>query len=356
MKSSLTRRRQIGATAVELLVGLPVVLLLSLGLFQLSRLYQVRLGIEQAVIEAARSGSTGNAGDAAIQRGLARGLAPLLHGAGDATELQANEARALAQVTAGLADGSLSLTRESPTAAAFEDWEVPAIDAFGEPIPGQFEIPNDNLDTRRTRSTPRSGIAGYREDEPIGSVSGLTLVDANVLRVGLTYGAPLSVPLAGRLIAAVLRAWHGCDGSQAAAPATGPATGLCGHLLATPPRLPMRATATLRMMSPARRSGGGQAVSGAVGYPPAAGTGAADARRGIAAKPGEPEAPADGAVSPGHTDRMTTEGGSGGASGSVPGAGPDASTAGAMANGFLLIGSDRVYPTPSFRHPALCDG
>jgi hypothetical protein len=250
--------RQAGATLLELMIALPVMLLLGLGMLQLVLIYQTRLAVEQAVTESARAGSTGHAQDEALQRGLARGLAPLMIGADDAADLQRSEARALARVAAGLADGSISLARRSPTDAAFGDWEVPALDPFGDPIVGQAEIPNDNLDTRRLRSMPTSGVSGYRGDEPIGAASSLTLVDANVLRVELVYGARLTVPIVGRLVAATLRRWQGCSGggSEPGDPAgtSVPASDICRHLAADPPRLPLRAVASVRMMSPARRA------------------------------------------------------------------------------------------------------
>lgn len=332
---------------METVVALPVLLLLTLGLFQLALLYQTRLALDQAVVEAARSGSTGNAQDEALQRGLARGLAPMLYGAEDALELQANEARALGRVAIGLADGSIVLTRESPTAAAFSDWEVPALDAYGEPIPGVVEIPNDNLDVRRIRSTPRSGVRGYRGDEPIGAGSGLTLVDANVLRIGLVYAAPLTVPLAGKSIAAVLRGWYGCGGGAAGGSGgrfgggvSGGGVGggnVCAQLEARPPRLPLRTAASVRMMSPPRR---------------VAGEGAATPAPGAAAGPTGPAVPPGGAMpAVAATDEPAFTGPTAQAS---PVSRP-VGRADSSSPGFLSIGSDRTYPSPGLAHPALCD-
>lgn len=352
--------RQRGATSVELTIALIVVLLLGLGVLQFVFLYQARLAIEQAVVEAARSGSTGHASDEALRRGLARGLAPLLYGADDAADLQVSEARALTRIATGQADGSITLRRLNPTDAAFADWEEPALDAFGEAIDGQVEIPNDNLDVRRTRSQPASGIAGHRGSEPIGAGSGVTLVDANLLRVELVYGTRLTVPVAGRALAAMLRAWNGCG----AGPATGAGQGgggaaaeLCPHLLADPPRLPLRAVATIRMMSPARRAagggagggpgggmggaGGGTAGSGQGGQPDA--DGAAPGGGGPLVAIGEGRGPA--AAPGGSPDGQAGRGGQGGRAGGNPGS----PTADRLGNGFLGIGSDRSYP-----HPAVC--
>ncbi len=354
--------RQAGATMVELVIALPVMLLLGLGMFQLVLVYAARLAVEQAVTESARSGSTGHAQDDALRRGLARGLAPLMFGADDAADLQRSEARALTRVTAGLADGSISLVRRSPTDAAFGDWEVPALDPFGDPIAGQVEIPNDNLDTRRLRSMPTSGVSGYRGDEPIGAASSLTLVDANVLRVELVYGTRLAVPIVGRLVATTLRRWQGCDEAGGAGRAggggTAPSTAdFCRHLEADPPRLPLRAVASVRMMSPARRA------SGVAGGPPGAGPGAGGGQAagrvqsgrmsGAPPSPAEPGFGPDGSLS---ADRAATGGERVGVGWDPTRPSGDRSNATPLASGFLATGSDRSYPTPLLGHPALCEG
>ena len=361
-------RTQRGATAVELTIALIVVLLLGLGVLQFVFVYRDRLAVEQAAVEAARSGSTGNASTEALQRGLARGLAPMLFGADDAADLQVSEARALARIIAGQADGSISLRRLNPTDAAFADWEAPALDAFGEPIDGQVEIPNDNLDVRRTRSQPASGVAGHRGSEPIGASSGVTLVDANLLRVELVYGTRLTVPIAGRALAATLRSWQGCGagGGAGAGAGAGAGTGagagaaaaadLCAHLSAEPPRLPLRAVATVRMMSPARRAsvgaGGGAGAGGGGGA--GSGHGAGGGNDGTAPGGGERVAVGDGTgpgAAPGDSlDGQTGQGNRAGRGGNGGGGGDSGSSlADRLGNGFLGIGSDRAYP-----HPALC--
>lgn len=362
--------RQRGATSVELTIALIVVLLLGLGVLQFVFLYQARLAIEQAVVEAARSGSTGHASDEALRRGLARGLAPLLYGADDAADLQVSEARALTRIATGQADGSITLRRLNPTDAAFADWEEPALDAFGEAIEGQVEIPNDNLDVRRTRSQPASGIAGHRGSEPIGAGSGVTLVDANLLRVELVYGMRLTVPVAGRALATMLRGWNGCSAGPAVGAGQGgggaAAAELCPHLLADPPRLPLRAVATIRMMSPARRAAGGGAGGGhggGAGAGTGGGMGGAGGGTAGSGQGGQPDT--DGAVPGGGSSLVAIgegsgpeaapggspdgQAGRGGRGGRVGGGNPGSSTADRLGNGFLGIGSDRSYP-----HPAVC--
>ena len=202
-------RRQRGIAAIESLLAVPVLLMVGLGAVQFALVYQARHALAVALHEAARAGSVAHAAPEAIRDGLARGMLPWLEGAADLGELAAGEVRVRAHVAQAEALGWLRLERQSPTAASFADWAEPARDAFGEPIEGVREIPNDDLVHRATRALPAGGTAGLRDGEPIGATSGQTLADANLLRLRMEYGVPLSVPLAGRLLAWALRAWHG---------------------------------------------------------------------------------------------------------------------------------------------------
>lgn len=233
-----------GGSAVEALLALPVVLLLGLGTLQLGLLYHARLALHHALHEAARAGSTDHASPQSLRRGLARGVVPWLYGASDAADLERNVARAAARIALGEAAGWIQLQQLSPTDASFADWAEPALDPDGRPMPELREIPNDNLAVRARRTLPAGGAAGERAGEPIGAASGQTLADANLLQLRLIWGAPLSVPLAGRAIAAIVRRVVGCGGPA----------GLSCVMYGDDgtPRLPVRVVVTLRMQSPAR--------------------------------------------------------------------------------------------------------
>ncbi|MGE0310611.1 MAG: TadE/TadG family type IV pilus assembly protein [Lautropia sp.] len=358
-RRSGARARQSGASALELAIGLPVLLLLGLSIVQIGLVYQARASVEYAIFQAARRASVAHADMQAARHGFAQGLAPWLFGASDAAGLQAAEARALAHVEAGLARGWIELERRSPAPGSFDDWGEPARDAFGDPIDGVVEIPNDNLDSRRLRMQPTGGASADREGEPIGPRAGQTLVDANRLRLHVAYGVRLFVPLVGSAIVAILRTVHRCDGGAATAGAGAGAGGRaehsqCNYLMADPPRLALRAAASVRMMSTARR--------GTAGTAPVA-VGAADPGAGSAgtAVP-DASAPADDAAVSGvgatPTDTQTPAGavegvGSGAGNGADSGEATARAPTGGLADGFLMIGGNRAYPMP---HPALCSG
>ncbi|MDO5102216.1 MAG: TadE/TadG family type IV pilus assembly protein [Lautropia sp.] len=264
-------RRCRGVSSVELIVALPVLLLLLLAIIQFVLVFHAKHSLDYALNEAARQGAVAHADPAAIKQGLANGLAPWLHGAKDWKSKLTAEAQAMIEVESGMRLGWLRLAQRSPTLESFEDWAEPALDAFGERIQGMDEIPNDNLNNRRLKTQPRSGSAGLRRGEPVGQRSGQTLGDANLLRLEMDYGVRLSVPLIGRLVLGALSSWNGC-GDQALYQVGTP--DVCRYYKArtllgkADGRIPVKVVATMRMMSPARRSDWLQA---AMNPPPQAG-------------------------------------------------------------------------------------
>ncbi len=370
----LSRGHAGGATAVELLLALPIVILLGLGVVQFCLVYQARHALEHALATAARQGAVAHASGDAILDGLAAGLVPYLYGAEDFGELVAAEAKAREHVDLGLAAGWIVLRQRSPTRESFDDWGEPARDERGDPMSGVVEIPNDNLDNRRLRMQPVSGAVDGHLGEPIGRLSGQSLADANLLRLELAYGVRLAVPVVGRLVLRTLAWWHGCPaagtgpgggGGQSVrasdrlgllslplpgAPATAPRWACDFYQAqdargATAGRIPLLASATVRMMSTARASGltaprSDDVASGSKGVQEAA------------PSPVGPDESADRQVPIGQPipSRRQQSGGPP-ADGDVAGA-PASSP---FANGFLQIGSDRAYPVPT-PHPALCTG
>src|SRR5690606_21865794 len=92
-------------------------------------------------------------------------------------------------------------------------------------VDGVRELPNDRLHARDTER---------------GSGGGLNIQDANLLRVEVTYGHALKVPLVGSLLARVLSSARERDAFH--------------QQLLRRGRLPITATATVRMQSPLRFS------------------------------------------------------------------------------------------------------
>ena len=258
-----------GAAFVESLLAVPIVLLLGLGALQWALLLHARTALEFALVEAARAGSVGQARPEAIEAGLARGLMPYWHGIDVPGEWASAIATAALRLREGQAAGWIVWRQISPTIESFGDWGEPARDAFGHPMPGTIEIPNDNLQWADLRQ-PASGVVAMRGDEPIGTRSEQTLNDANLLKLELRYGVPMTVPLVGRIAVWMMRIVDGCAAPSARtlgaldlgtpAASAAPRAWTCAMYLAPDasgsavPRWPVLAGATMRMQSPARRS------------------------------------------------------------------------------------------------------
>lgn len=212
-RETLAACRQRGAAIVETIVALPLLLVVILGAIQFGLIYQAKATLNHASLQAARSGAVSNASAASIRQGLAKGLLPLYS---PQSSLE-GVATTLVEINAQLAtDARIRVL--NPTREAFED--------FAEEVDGQREIPNDRLHVRST-------VAGNR--------GALNVQDANVLKVQVTYGYELKVPLVNWFISRLLsQVSRGADAFE--------------QQLLRRTRLPIIASATVRMQSPARMS------------------------------------------------------------------------------------------------------
>lgn len=217
MKAGHSRCLQRGSGSVELLIALPLVLLAGLALWQWALIVQARQIIDSAIREAVRSGATGNAEVAAIEDGLAFGLAPLWLGASQLGERRSASGASLPFLLAGQQSGWIAWRQISPTREAFADWGVISPQATGagaSPV-----IPVDNATWRSRFGQPSSGQAGSAGSEAVGLASGQTFRQAGLLRIELAVGIPLHVPFAGRFISWAARVAAGCGEDGRPAPA-----------------------------------------------------------------------------------------------------------------------------------------
>lgn len=211
--TTLSKRRHRGAALVEAVIALPILIVVILAAIQFGFVYQAKATLNHAALQAARAGAVRNGEPAALRRGLALGLAPLsspdasLQGAADAV------ARTEASL---LTDARIRIL--NPTRESFDD--------FATEVDGVRELPNDRLHTR-------SAAAGAR--------GGLNIQDANLLRVEITYGYELKVPLVNGFL------------SRLSLLAAGEIDPFHEQLLRRN-RLPISSTATVRMHSPLRFS------------------------------------------------------------------------------------------------------
>ncbi|MES9825800.1 MAG: RHS repeat-associated core domain-containing protein [Candidatus Thiodiazotropha endolucinida] len=175
---------QRGAAMTELLVSLPALLLMGLGGLQSALLFDAKTTINYATFEAARKGAVNHAQSDAMRRELGLRLAPLFGGDGSAE-------KALSAITHASLDVQDSRFTEieiiNPTIEAFDEFGREIVDPRSGDV--HFGIPNSRLRWRE-RDVGRSGV---------------NIQDANLLKVKVTYGYQLKVPLMDRVIPAVMR-------------------------------------------------------------------------------------------------------------------------------------------------------
>ena len=226
------RRPQRGASMTEFIIITPVALLLMLSILQFALVYMAKSTVNNAVFMAARQGATQNASMSAIQGALARGLIPF-HLKTSASEPGVSEmTQALGKATADiLAFGKIEIV--SPAPQAFTHFGL-------KDAKNQTYIPNDNLEYRladqgHTRAGPGGGMISIR--------------DANVLKLQVTYGYELKVPLVRTVLKKIMclgQAGGGeVDAWRSNVAAFDP--GSCRYWQAG--RLPLVAQATVQMQS-----------------------------------------------------------------------------------------------------------
>jgi hypothetical protein len=207
-----------GQSLVEFVVGIFVLMLLILGAFQFALIYRAKATLDYATFQAAREGAVNHASISAIRGGLAAGLTPLYTVKPDADDLTKAYGRAMAAVRL---PHITHIQIINPTKAAFNDFAVQ------DTYTGKKEIPNDNL--------------AYRSTE-VGKHSSMNVQDANILKIRVTYGYKLIVPLIKPIILGAFKVFGkgppvGKDGFQTAMLNTG--------------HLPLESQAIVRMQSPA---------------------------------------------------------------------------------------------------------
>ncbi len=196
-------RRSSGQAIVEYIIIFPVLLILIMGAIQIALIYQAKFTLNYATFMGARQGALKNANLNSIKDGVAAGMTPLFmrwDGSGTPGLVDLTKARVIATIEV-FNPLSAEVRIISPTQVAFD-----ALSGGG------TEIPNDNL--------------MYRS----GEGDGMSIQDANLLKVRVTYCVKLVVPFVNRMIYSLVNGIEGVKnlaneffwtpGTLAAAPVT----------------------------------------------------------------------------------------------------------------------------------------
>ena len=230
-----TPLRQRGQSAVEFLVIFPVLIFLVFGIIQWALIYQARNTLNHAVFLAARAGALNYGEKGKMKSALAAGLTPLFASEASMTGYVMAKGKALVETNIGMA----KLEVLNPTREAFQDFGRNRLDSTG----GK-EIPNDTLVYRNPNA---------------GSSSKMSVQDANILHLRVTYCYRLIVPVVGRMIHAVSNAssWSGALDATGMQKPFGdidtPMISSCPlSSVGGDPRIPIRSEAIVRMQTPFR--------------------------------------------------------------------------------------------------------
>ena len=231
---------------VETLVIVFITLLLLLGVIQFGLIYNAKTNLNYATFEAARAGALNYADRRAIEFGLARGLAPLYTSIDVADSTQDNIGAvqsARDRVLQEIDDGEfVCIERVNPTVAAFDGHGVEVPLGSGKLFEGEKLIPNDHLLYRSRR---------LKAD--------LTIQDANLLKLRVTYCYPMIVPI----VSTAIQRLTGTTADSASDIAVGQSAGGPTYGSVTPAgsfqqncyaegRMPIVAQSIVRMQTPAR--------------------------------------------------------------------------------------------------------
>lgn len=205
---------------VEFIIVTPVILLLLFGALQFAFIYHAKTALNYATFEAARFGAVSNARMTEIENAFTRAMAAI-HTHDDTPEdvICAREI-----VRHEIENNFVSIQILNPPREAFDP-----------PLGDGDVIPNDNLMYRTASST-----------------SGLTIQDANLLKIRVTYCYPLYVPYMNRVLGILLTNDESadCPGCTGARTDTGTFERGCLNN----GRFPINAQAIVRMQSPAMLS------------------------------------------------------------------------------------------------------
>ena len=197
-------RRQRGSALIELAVVGPILTVLGLSLVQYGLLFFAKNQINHASFMAARAGSVGHADLGQVRDAYAQALIPLYGGGQTAAELAASLCRARDEVYGTLVcpiggartpPPGVRVELLNPTRESFDDWN----DALLQSTEGKGKGKNSG----DARVIPNSNLAF--KSQAIGSHSGQTISDANLIKLRITTGVAPAVPIVASLYKAYLK-------------------------------------------------------------------------------------------------------------------------------------------------------
>lgn len=227
------RRQNKGQSMVEFIIVTPVVLLLLFGALQFAFLYHAKTLLNYAAFEAARTGAVSNARVSEMENAFARSMAAIHTHNPTSDDVMCAREIVYKEIESGFV--RIKVINPDPDSNIFTELDDGSVD-------GDLVIPNNNLMYRSAVST-----------------TGLSIQDANLLKIRVSYCYPLYVPYINRVLGIMLTnvespSCPGCTGSFTS-------TGSFERACLDNGRFPLHAQAIVRMQSPAMLSAVNTAIS-----------------------------------------------------------------------------------------------
>lgn len=228
-----------GQAMVEFIIIFMVMIMLVFGIFQFSLIYKAKITLNYAAFEAVRAGTVNNARLAAVNQAFARGMAPLYTHRDTVEAVHTARKQVNDEIEAG---DQVCIERINPVKQDFTEHQI-ANTYFPDPdLTEAFAIPVDNLYYRSDKTTSGPG----------GGSGRVSIQDATLLKIKITYCYPLYVPFLNR----VIPEWF--TGTDDVTRFTGDATaqahdvgfGDFKEACINNRQLPITASAVMRMQSP----------------------------------------------------------------------------------------------------------
>lgn len=222
LQKSRLSGKQTGASITELLVVTLAMAPLVLGAIQMAMFYHAKSIINYAAFEAARAGAVSGASMTEMRRAFQRNIMPLYGGGTTVGDVQGAFFRAridtwLPTIPNSRRGAGGKIEILSPTREVFQDF---GIRTNGGPL----TLPSDHL--------------RYRVPV-VGARSRVSVQDANLLKIKVTYGYKMIVPVINRIIANVMQIMDARN---------------ILYYRGDPPRMPIVSYVTVRMQSNTRFS------------------------------------------------------------------------------------------------------
>ncbi|MCK5668100.1 MAG: pilus assembly protein [Gammaproteobacteria bacterium] len=219
-------KQNTGQSMVEFIIVTPVVLLLLFGALQFAFLYHAKTLLNYATFEAARTGAVSNARVSEMENAFARSMAAIHTHNPTSDDVMCAREVVYKEIESGFVH--IDVINPDPDSNIFMELDDGSVS-------GDLVIPNNNL--------------MYRSDV---STTGLTIQDANLLKIRVSYCYPLYVPYINRVLGIMLTnvespSCPGCTGSFTS-------TGSFERACLENQRFPLHAQAVVRMQSSAMLS------------------------------------------------------------------------------------------------------